>query len=136
MDIEEARNYLRVNHRAILVTRRKGGRLQQSPIAVAIDGDGRAIVSSRETAYKTRNLRRDPRASLCVFSDTWFGPWVQIDGAAEIVSLPDAMELLEDYYRRLRGDHPDWDEYRQAMEKEKRVMIRVTIENAGPNRSG
>jgi hypothetical protein len=74
--------------------------------------------------------------SLCVLSDEFYGPWIQVDGAATIVSLPEAMDGLVDYYRRLAGEHPDWDDYRRAMEKERRVLVRVTIERAGPDRSG
>src|SRR5262249_11755249 len=81
-------------------------------------------------------LRRDPRASLCVFDDGFFGPWVQIDGTAEVVSLPDAMELLVDYYRRVAGEHPDWADYRRAMERERRVLVRISIESAGPDQKG
>ena len=94
------------------------------------------IISSRETAYKVRNLRRDGRASLCAVSDTWYGEWVQVDGTATIVSLPEAMDLLVDYYRSLRGDHPDWDEYRAAMARDQRCIIQLIIERAGPDRHG
>ena len=107
-----------------------------SPILAGVDGDGHVVVSSRETAYKVRNLVRDPRVSLCMFTDAFYGGWVQIDGVAEIVNLPEAMELLVDYYRRLSGEHPDWDEYRAAMRKERRVVIRIAIERAGPTRFG
>jgi PPOX class probable F420-dependent enzyme len=107
-----------------------------SPITVGLDGDGRAIFSSRETAYKVRNLGRDPRASLCVFGEPFLGPWVQIDGTAEIVTLPEAMDPLVDYYRRLAGEHPDWDDYRRAMIRDQRALIRITIEGAGPARKG
>lgn len=136
MDLAQARQFLNEHHRAVLTTRRRDGRLQLSPVTVGVDGAGRAIVSSRETAYKTRNLHRDPRASLCVFVDGFFGPWVQVDGTAEVVSLPEAMELLVDYYRRVAGEHPDWADYRQAMARERRVLIRITIEDAGPDRRG
>ena len=105
MDLAEARQFLATHHCAVLATRRRDGRLQMSPITVGVDAAGRAIISSRETAYKTRHLRRDPRASLCVFMDEFYGPWVQIDGTAEVVSLPDAMEPLVDYYRRIAGEH-------------------------------
>ena len=136
MDFAEARKFLTEHHHAILATRRRDGGVQMSPIAVTVDAVGRAIVSTRETAYKTRNLRRDPHASVCGFVNGFFGPWVQVDGTAEIVSLPDAMELLVDYYRRVAGEHADWDDYRQAMERERRVLIRITIESAGPDRTG
>jgi PPOX class probable F420-dependent enzyme len=93
-------------------------------------------VSTRETAVKVKNLRRDPRASLCVLNDRFFGEWIQVDGTAEIVSLPEAMELLVEYYRTLAGEHPDWDEYRASMERERRVLVRIQIDRAGPDRSG
>lgn len=136
MDIEEARDFLRENHRAVLATLRSDGGLQMSPILTTVDDEGRAIVSTREAAMKTRNLRRDPRAYLCVFTSDFYGPWVRIDGTAEIVSLPDAMELLVDYYRRLRGEHDDWDEYREAMREEERVLVRIEIEEVGPRTGG
>jgi PPOX class probable F420-dependent enzyme len=94
------------------------------------------VVSSRETAIKVKNLRRDPRASLCVLNDEWYGQWVLVDGRAAIVSLPEAMEGLVEYYRRVAGEHPDWDDYRAAMEREKRVLLRISIDRAGPNKSG
>jgi PPOX class probable F420-dependent enzyme len=94
------------------------------------------VISSRETAIKVKNLRRDPRTSVCVVEDSFFGGWVQVDGSAEVVSLPDAMEGLIEYYRDISGEHPSWDEYRAAMERERRVLIRITIERAGPTQSG
>lgn len=136
MDLGDARTFLEDNHRATLVTRRLDGSLQCSPVVVGLDGDGLAVISSRETAYKTKNLKRDPRATLCVFNDRFFGEWIQIDGRAEPISLPDAMNGLIDYYRRLSGEHPDWDDYRAAMERERRVLLRIEIEHAGPDRSG
>ena len=136
MNLDEARQFLRENHRAVLATFRVDGRPQLSPVAVGVDAEGRAVVSSRETAFKVRNLRRDPRASVCVVSDNWYGGWLQADGTASIVSLPEAMDLLIDYYRGLAGEHPDWDDYRAAMERERRVMVRIELERAGPDRQG
>lgn len=136
MDIAAAQQFLRQNECAVLATWRRSGRIQMSPITVGVDDVGRAIISSRETAYKVKNLRRDPRASLCVLVDEFTGPWVQIDGTAEILSLPDAMEPLVEYYRLVAGEHPDWDDYRRAMERDRRVLIRITIESAGPDRKG
>lgn len=135
MTPEEAVAFVAENHRAVLVTRRSTGGLQTSPVTVGVDDD-EVVISSRETAYKTRNLERDPSLTLCVFTDAFFGPWIQIDGIADIVSLPEAMEGLVDYYRRIRGEHPDWEEYRRVMKEERRVLIRVSIEKAGPTRSG
>jgi PPOX class probable F420-dependent enzyme len=107
-----------------------------SPVTVGLDAAGRAIISSRETAYKVRNLRRNPRAALCVFVEAFTGPWVQIEGTAEVVTGPEALEPLVDYYRRLAGEHPDWDDYRRAMLADQRALIRITIERAGPDRQG
>jgi PPOX class probable F420-dependent enzyme len=130
MDVEAARRFLEQNHRAVLATYRRDGGVQLSPVLAGLDGEGRIIVSSGEERAKTKNLRRDPRASLCVMKDTFFGGSAQIDGTAEIVSLPEAMEPLVDYYRRLAGEHPNWTEYRQAMKEEHRCLIRITIERA------
>ena len=136
MDLETAREFIRNSHRAVMTTRRANGDPQMSPIVCNVDADGGVAVSTRETALKVKNLRRDPRVSLCVMNDGFFGDWVQVDGRAEIVSLPEAMELLVEYYRSLAGEHPDWDEYRAAMERERRVLVRVQLERAGPDRSG
>jgi PPOX class probable F420-dependent enzyme len=136
MDIAVAQQFLREHENAVLATWRRDGRLQMSPVTVGLDGAGRAIISSRETAYKVRNLRRDPRAALCVFVEAFTGPWVQIEGTAEVVSGPEAVEPLVDYYRRLAGEHPDWDDYRRVMLADRRALIRITIERAGPDRQG
>lgn len=136
MDTRKAREFLQKNHRAVLATYRQDGRLQMSPVLIGVNENGQGIISSRETAYKVRNLRRDPRAFVCVFVDKFFGGWIQIDGTAEILSLPDAMEPLVDYYKRVVGEHPDWADYRQAMEREKRVLIYINIDRVGPERSG
>jgi PPOX class probable F420-dependent enzyme len=135
MDIDKAREFVRRNHRAVLATRTATG-IQQSPVLVAVDDAGRIVVSSRETAYKTKNLRRDPWLQLCVLQDTFFGNWIWVEGEAEIVSLPDAMEPLVDYFRAISGEHDDWDDYRAAMEREKRVAIRFEPRRAGPDHEG
>lgn len=136
MDLDRARDFMREHHRAVLATWRRDGGVQQSPVLVTIDAGGRAIVSSRETAYKTRNLRRDPRAQLCVFTDRFFGAWLFAEGSAAVVSLPEAMELLVDYSKRFPNPADDWDVYRARMERERRVLLRIELERAGPDRSG
>ena len=136
MDPQQAREFLRVHHHAVLATTRSDGRPQLSPVTAAADAEGRILVSTRETAIKAKNLARDPRASLCVMNDAFFGEWVQAEGTAEIVHLPEAMDLLVDYYRRISGEHPDWDDYREAMSRDRRVMVRITITRAGPDASG
>lgn len=136
MDLDKARDFAREHHRAVLATRTADGGVQQSPVLVGVDDDGRLVISSRETAYKTRNLRRDPWAQLCIFTDAFFGDWIVAEGAAEILSLPDAMEPLVGYYRQLSGEHDDWDAYRAAMTEQQRVLIRVDVRRAGPDRQG
>ena len=135
MDLEAAREFMREHHRAVLATRRSGG-IQQSPVLVNVDGEGRAIISSRETAYKVVNMRRDPWAQLCVFTERFFGSWIYVEGGAEVLSLPDAMDPLIDYYKRFPDENPDWDDYRERMRSEKRVLIRIALERAGPDRQG
>ena len=136
MEIDEAIEYARRNHHAVLATLKQDGSPQLSPVTVGVDGDGRVIISTRQTAYKVRNVRRDPRVWLCAFPDGFYGRWVQIEGTADIVELPEAMDGLVDYYRRISGEHPDWDDYRAAMERDKRVLLRITITRAGPDVSG
>jgi PPOX class probable F420-dependent enzyme len=136
MDLDRARDFIRENHRAVMMTLRANGDPQLSPVMCGIDSDGKVALSTREPSMKVKNLRRDPRISLCVLNDGFFGEWIQIDGTAEIVSLPEAMELLVAYYRSLAGEHPDWDQYRASMERERRVLVRIDIERAGPDRSG
>ncbi len=136
MDLDEARAVLAQQHHAVLATTRADGTPQLSPVTVGVDEAGRAIISSRQTAYKVRNLRRNPAAYLCVLPDTFYGRWIQVAGDATIVDLPEAMEPLVDYYRRIAGEHPDWDDYRAAMERERRVLIRIEMAAAGPDRAG
>jgi PPOX class probable F420-dependent enzyme len=136
MDLDAARAFLREHHRGVLAARREDGGIQQSPVLVNVDGEGRAIVSSRETAYKVRNLRRDAWAQACVFTDGFFGRWLFFEGRAQVISLPEAMDALIDYYERFPDDNPDWDDYRERMQRERRVLIRIELERAGPDRQG
>jgi PPOX class probable F420-dependent enzyme len=136
MDLDKARDVLREQHRAVLTTRRADGEPQMSPVLVAVDDEGYAVISTRETAYKVRNLRRDPRAWLCSVPDGFFGSWIQAEGPVEIVSLPEAMDGLVGYYRSISGEHPNWDEYRDAMQSERRVLVRIRLDRAGPDVQG
>jgi PPOX class probable F420-dependent enzyme len=136
MSPDDAREFVASNHRAVLITHRSSGGLQTSPVLVGVDDEGKVVISTREAAYKTRNLRRDPTAVLCVLSDGFFGRWMQIEGTAEIVSLPEAMDGLVDYYRRISGEHPDWDDYRRAMQDQHRVLVRISIDAVGPADAG
>jgi PPOX class probable F420-dependent enzyme len=133
---DEARAFLKDNHSAVVATFRRDGRPQLSPVTAGLDDAGRVEISTRETAMKVKNLRRDPRISLCLLNPRFYGEWGQVEGIAEIVEQPAALDLLVDYYRRISGEHPDWDEYRQAMIDQQRVLVRFAIERAGPSVSG
>jgi PPOX class probable F420-dependent enzyme len=128
--------FLRPRHHAILLTTRRDGRPQASPVSCGVDADGRVVVSTYPARAKTRNAERDPRVSVVVLSDDWNGPWVQVDGTAQVLHLPEALEPLVDYFRSISGEHPDWDEYRAAMTRQGKSLLRVTIEAWGPIATG
>ena len=136
MTEDQVRDFIRRNPRAVLATRRRDGGVQMSPVIAGVDDDGTLSISSRETAMKVLNLRRDPYAAACFLNERFFGEWAFAEGTARIESLPGAMEALVRYYRKVSGEHPDWDDYRAAMQRERRVVIRVTIERVGPQRQG
>ncbi len=129
-------DYIDANHHAVLGTLRRDGSIQLSPVLVVRTGPHSIGISSRETAMKTRNLRRNPNAFVCIFPDAFFGNWIQVDGAARIHSLPEAMDALVDYYRRAVGEHDDWEAYRSAMTAERRVLIEIAVTRVGPTISG
>jgi PPOX class probable F420-dependent enzyme len=133
---EELLEFLRPRHQAILMTTRKDGRPQASPNTCGVDTEGRIVISTYPERAKVANIRRDPRVSVCVLSDTFGGAWVQVDGVAEVIDPPDSVEPLVEYFRVISGEHPDWDEYRQAMRDQGKSLIRVTIERWGPIATG
>ncbi|MCP3782867.1 PPOX class F420-dependent oxidoreductase [Micromonospora sp. A3M-1-15] len=128
--------FLRPRHRVVLMTTRADGRPQSSPVSCGVDAEGRLVISTYPERAKVANIRRDPRVSACVLSDDWNGPWVQVDGTAEVLDLPEALEPLVEYFRSISGEHPDWDEYRAAMVKQGKSLIRVTVDSWGPIATG
>jgi len=137
MQLDRAKEFIENHHHGVLATRRKNGDLQMSPVTCGLDSEGRAVISSRETAYKVNNLRRDPRAALCAFSKTFHGGgWVQVSGTAGIISLPQALDTLVFLQRQAYGEHKSWPEFHERMAREKRVIIRITIESFGPKVRG
>ncbi|MDH6550224.1 PPOX class F420-dependent oxidoreductase [Streptomyces sp. SAI-041] len=136
VSLEELLDFVRPRHRAILLTRRADGSPQASPLTCGVDDSGRIVVSTYPERAKTRNAKRDPRVSVVVLSDDWNGPWVQVDGTAEVIDSPDSVEPLVEYFRNISGEHPDWDEYRSAMVKQGKSIIRVTPERWGPVATG
>jgi PPOX class probable F420-dependent enzyme len=133
---EAAIEFIRTNPRGVLATYRRDGQAQLSPVIAGVDAEDRVVISTREGAMKTRNLRRNPRAAFCAFGERFFGAWHSVEGNVEVVSLPEAMDLLVDYYRRVSGEHPDWQEYRDAMASERRVLLRMTVDRSGPTTQG
>jgi PPOX class probable F420-dependent enzyme len=133
---DELLAFLRPRHKALLLTHRADGSAQLSPVSCGVDDQGRVVVSTYPQRAKAVNARRDPRVSLCVLSDDFDGAWVQVDGRAEVLDLPDALEPLVDYYRAISGEHPDWEEYRVAMQRQGKALLRVTIERWGPIATG
>ncbi len=128
--------FLRARSHALLMTRRAGGEPQLSPVTCGVDPEGRVVVATYPQRAKVVNARREPRVSLCVLSDDFDGPWVQLDGAAEVLAGSAALEPFVDYYRSISGEHPDWDEYRAAMVRQGKVLLRVTVERWGPIATG
>jgi PPOX class probable F420-dependent enzyme len=137
VDVAAAKEFLRKHHHGVLATHKKDGGIQMSPITPGLDEGERVIISSRETAYKVNNLRRDPRAAVCVFAPSFHAEgWVQASGSAEIISLPQALETLIYLSRQAYGEHKNWEEFRRRMARERRVIIRIAIESVGPQRRG
>ncbi|MEU6661743.1 PPOX class F420-dependent oxidoreductase [Streptomyces sp. NPDC046821] len=136
VSLDELLDFVRPRHRALLLTARADGTPQASPLTCGVDDSGRIVVSTYPERAKTRNAKRNPRVSVVVLSDDWSGPWVQVDGTAEVIDAPDSVEPLVEYFRNISGEHPDWDEYRAAMIRQGKSIIRVTPERWGPVATG
>ncbi|MCP3802782.1 PPOX class F420-dependent oxidoreductase [Allokutzneria sp. A3M-2-11 16] len=132
----ELLDFLRPRHNGVLITTRRDGRPQVSPVSCGLSTEGQLVVSTYPERAKARNAERDPRVTMCVLSDDWNGAYVQVNGRAEVVHLPEAVEALVDYYRCIAGEHPDWEEYREAMRRQGKCLIRITIEDWGPIATG
>ena len=133
---DELLDFIRPRHHAIVITARADGRPQASPVTCGVDEAGRIVVSTYPERAKTRNARRNPQASVLILSDDFGGAWVQVDGTAEVLDIPDAVEPLVDYFRSISGEHPDWAEYRQAMIDQGKSLLRITPQSWGPIATG
>ncbi|GLX96525.1 PPOX class F420-dependent oxidoreductase [Herbidospora sp. NBRC 101105] len=133
---EELLDFLRPRHHAIVITARRDGRPQASPVSCGVDTEGRIVISTYPERAKTANARRNEQVSVIVLSDDWDGPWVQVDGDAEVLDLPEALEPLVEYFRCISGEHPDWDEYREAMVRQGKSLLRITPTRWGPVATG
>ncbi len=133
---EELTEFLRTRHQAIVVTRRKDGGEQTSPVTLGIDDQGRLLVSTYPERAKVHNIRRDPAVAMCVLSQDFNGPWVHVEGTAEVLDLPDALDPLCEYFRSISGEHSDWDEYKEAMASQGKCLVRLTVERWGPIATG
>ncbi|MTE18587.1 TIGR03618 family F420-dependent PPOX class oxidoreductase [Streptomyces sp. TRM43335] len=136
VDLDTLLEFVRPRHRALLLTRRADGSPQGSPVTCGVDGEGRIVVSTYPERAKVRNARRDPSVGVIVLSDDWNGPWVQVDGTAEVLDVPESVEPLVEYYRSVAGEHPDWDEYREAMVRQGKSLLRITPVRWGPVATG
>jgi PPOX class probable F420-dependent enzyme len=136
VDRAELTEFLTPRHHALLVTTRRDGLPQVSPVTCGVDAEGRIVVSSYPSRAKVANVRRTGRATACVLSDEFNGAWVQVEGPAEVLDLPEALDGLVDYFRCISGEHPDWDEYREAMRRQGKCLIRLTVERWGPIATG
>jgi PPOX class probable F420-dependent enzyme len=136
VDRDALLEFLRPRHQAVLLPRRRDGGAQLSPVTCGVDPEGRIVVSTYPQRAKVANARRDPAVSLCVLSSDWDGPWVQVDGEAEVLDLPEAIEPLVEYYRSISGEHPDWAEYRAAMARQGKSLLRITVTRWGPVATG
>ncbi|ADH66789.1 MULTISPECIES: PPOX class F420-dependent oxidoreductase [Nocardiopsis] len=136
VDLDGLLEFVRPRHHALLITRRADGGPQASPVTCGVDTQGRIVVSTYPERAKTRNARRDPRVSVVVLSDDFDGAWVQVDGEAEVIDGEDAVEPLVEYFRVISGEHPDWDEYREAMRRQGKSLVRVTPKRWGPVATG
>jgi PPOX class probable F420-dependent enzyme len=134
--VDELLDFVRPRHHALVITARADGRPQASPVTCGVDAEGRIVIATYPERAKTRNARRNQQVSVVVLSDDFGGPWVQVDGRAEVLDLPEAIESLVDYYRSISGEHPDWDEYRQAMVQQGKSLLRITPVHWGPVATG
>ena len=133
---DELLEFVRPRHHAIVITARSGGGPQASPVTCGVDEAGRLVIATYPARAKTRNARRNPRVSVIILSDDFGGPWVQIDGDAEVIDVPAAVDSLVSYYRAIAGEHPDWAEYRAAMLRQGKSLLRVTPRRWGPVATG
>ena len=136
VDRQQLLDFVRPRHQMILITHRADGGLQASPVTGGVDDEGRLVISTYPERAKVANVRREPQVSVVVLSDEWNGPWVQVDGTCEVLDLPEALEPLVDYFRSISGEHPDWDEYRAAMQKQGKSLLRITPTRWGPVATG
>ncbi|MCU1601470.1 MAG: putative Pyridoxamine 5-phosphate oxidase [Frankiales bacterium] len=136
VDRDQLLAFLRPRHHVLLMTHRQDGSPQLSPVSAGVDDEGRVVIATYPQRAKTANARRDNRVSLCFLSDEWDDAWVQVNGTAEVLDVPEAVEPLVDYFRSIAGEHPDWDEYREAMVRQGKSLLRVTIDSWGPIATG
>jgi PPOX class probable F420-dependent enzyme len=136
VELDELLDFIRPRHRLLLATTRADGRPQLSPVTGGCDAEGRIVISSYPRRAKITNAARRPQVSVCVLSEEWNGPWVQVDGDAEVLHMPEALEGLVDYFRCISGEHPNWDEYREAMRVQDKSLIRITPTRWGPIATG
>ena len=136
VDLAELIEFLRPRHHVILLTPRSDGGWQGSPVTAGVDAEGRIVISTYPERAKAHNVARHGRAAVLALSEDFNGPWVQVEGPAELLTLPAALEPLVEYFRSISGEHPDWDDYRAAMTTQGKALIRITPQRWGPIATG
>ncbi|GAA4678008.1 PPOX class F420-dependent oxidoreductase [Gordonia humi] len=136
VELAELLDFVRTRHQLILLTSRADGSPQMSPVTGGVDQDGRIVIATYPGRAKTVNAKRNAQVSLCVLSDKFGDAWVQVDGTAEVLDMPEAEDGLVDYFRSIAGEHSDWDEYRAAMRLQDKSLIRITPTRWGPVATG
>ncbi|GAA4699196.1 PPOX class F420-dependent oxidoreductase [Nocardioides nanhaiensis] len=136
VDLEQLLEFVRPRHHLVLVTSRRDGSPQVSPVTGGVDEQGRIVIATYPERAKTNNARRHPDVSVLVLSDEFDDAWVQVDGTCEVIDPPDSVEPLVDYFRAVAGEHSDWDEYRQAMRDQGKSLLRITPTRWGPIATG
>jgi PPOX class probable F420-dependent enzyme len=136
VDLDGLLDFVRPRHHMVVITQRSDGRPQASPVTGGVDERGRIVISTYPERAKTSNARRNPDVSVLVLSDDFGGAWVQVDGDCEVIDAPESVEPLVEYFRCISGEHPDWDEYRQAMLEQGKSLLRITPTRWSPIATG
>ena len=133
--LDELGEFVTDRHQGVLITTKDDGSVQASPVTCGWS-DGQILVATYPSRAKAVNARKRTGVSIVVLSDEFNGAWVQIDGDADVLDVPEAVDGLVEYFRCVAGEHSDWDEYREAMVRQNKSLIRITPRRWGPVATG
>lgn len=123
-------------HSFVLTTTRRDGRPQMSLVTGTITPEGELLISSYPQRAKTHNIKNNPNVSVLIMGGAFNAAWIQVDGTAQAIDMPDAGDGLVEYFRGISGEHSDWDEYRQAMQDQGKSIIRIDPTSWSPISTG